>query len=168
MGVTDQLVHQHVARERYLQAVMALETEVRAPSQTLFIIPMRPAVWGCLRVSMALDAICVTMVTCHPAVITESMQRCIAHAARLRDSIFQKAVSRTEPQHQTSAPTLQGLEVTVIRSERFRPCAAQVANHADVEGEEQTAVTTEGVSTTMPLPKHNQIKCARSPLLHLF
>ncbi len=29
MGFTDQLVHQHVARERYEQVVMQLETEVR-------------------------------------------------------------------------------------------------------------------------------------------
>lgn len=31
VGVTDQLVHQHVAKERYLQTSQMLETEVGGP-----------------------------------------------------------------------------------------------------------------------------------------
>lgn len=42
MGVTDQLVHQHVARERYLQAVMQLETEVRMRRFTSVACEMQP------------------------------------------------------------------------------------------------------------------------------
>lgn len=42
VGVTDQLVHQHVARERYLQAVMQLETEVRMHRFTSVACEMQP------------------------------------------------------------------------------------------------------------------------------
>lgn len=40
----------------------------------------------------------------------------------------------------------------------------QVANHADVDAEEETVVTdpVSGTTTTMRLPKHFQIKCAAS------